>query len=182
MIKDFERIVIDAMIKDGIIPVIGLFQITECILDEYMITYGNMFDNKGKGLRKNSEIRFARRLAGLTLLKLNFERKVNFNDIQAGLVYIISNPSYPDHYKIGMTIELVSRLNTYQTYDPYRKFEVVKYDFVLNRSHIEKQLLEHPDITKEQGEWVLKDNAIKIFERICFHSGIIQKKILVNKK
>ena len=174
IIKEFERKVLISLISDGIIPNTGIFQITEVMLAAYINKYGELFSKKNKGLTRNSEIRFARRLAGLTLLKLNFERKANFNDIYAGLVYMIENPSYPLHYKLGMTIELNARLNTYQTYDPYRRFSIVKYDFVLNRSHIETRLLHHPDIVNEQGEWVLKENAIEIFERICYHSGIPQ--------
>lgn len=162
------------MMNACIIPINGIFQVTESILATYIATYHRLYCTKGIGLRKKNQYRFARRLAGLTMLKLNFERGAKFSDMQAGIVYVISNKSYPLHFKIGMTIELNNRLDTYQTYDPYRNFKVEKYDFVLNRQHIEKQILNHPDITNEQGEWILKENTIDIFERICFYSGIAQ--------
>lgn len=166
-----ERIVINELISDGIIPDTGLCDINENLLSSYIVKYGKLFNKSGKGLLRKNEIRFARRLAGLTLLKLNFERNIKFHQIDAGIVYMIENPVYNNHYKIGMTIDLNSRLDSYQTYDPYKSFKVLKYDFVLNRSHFERRILSHPNITNESGEWVLRENAIEIFELICFRNG-----------
>lgn len=171
MIKEKEQIILIKMIQENIIPYNGLFQITELHLLNYIKLYSNTFSKGGTGLNKISNFRFARKLAGLTLLKVNFERNVKFNQLKSGLVYMIENPQFPDHYKLGMTIELNSRLESYQTYDPYRKFKVTKYDFVLDRSLTEKKLLNHPNILRECGEWVKKENAIKIFEDICFNPG-----------
>jgi hypothetical protein len=168
MIKEFERAVLDKLIKLNVIPFDGIFQIEESHLREYIKMYSELFGKSGNGLKTLSNARFARKLAGLTLLKLNFERNAKFNQLKSGLVYMIENPQFTDHYKLGMTIDLNSRLDSYQTYDPYRNFKVVKYDFVLNRSLTEKNLLNHHDITKECGEWIIKNNAIKIFEKICF--------------
>ena len=49
-----------------------------------------------------------------------------------------------------------------------RRYRVIKYDFVLNRSKIEKLILLNPNIINENGEWIKKENAIEIFEKICF--------------
>lgn len=164
--KDFEKRVIDVMIYEKIIPSTGIFQISQSHLNSYIELYGEIFgkkDNTAKGLRGNQEYKFARKLAGRTLVKLLLDRGAKFNDVLAGMVYMIQNPAYPDHYKIGMTLDVIDRLAQYQTYDPYRKFELVKYNFVLNRKHKEELILNHPDLTSESGEWVLKKNAENVF-------------------
>lgn len=170
-LEEKEQLVLIQMVLDDVIPYNGIFQITEGHLVKYMDYYSKLFGKGTTGLKKKSNSRYARRLAGLTLLKTNFNRNVKFNQLKSGLVYMISNPHYPDHYKLGMTIELKTRLESYQTYDPYRSFEIVKYDFVLDRILTEKKLLKHPDIYKEQGEWIKKNNAIEIFESICFYQN-----------
>jgi hypothetical protein len=65
-----------------------------------------------------------------------------------------------------MCIDVIDRLNSYQTYDPYRKFKIERYGFVLNRRKAESLILYHPDIFNEQGEWVLRENANEIFSQI----------------
>ncbi len=39
-------------------------------------------------------------------------------------VYIISNPQYPDDYKVGIASDVHSRLNSYQTSDPNRNYRL----------------------------------------------------------
>lgn len=178
MLKDFELITIGMLITEKVIPAFDVFQINEIHLYNYIKFYGEIFSTEvcDKKLKTKSNQRFARKLAGLTLLKLNFERGATFSEMQSGIVYVIENEIFQEHYKIGMTIDLKSRLNAYQTYDPLRRFKVKKYDFVLNRVLVEKKILGHPDIFNEQGEWVKKQNALTIFEDICFvtknNSGI----------
>jgi hypothetical protein len=41
-----------------------------------------------------------------------------------------------------------------------------KYNFVLDRRYKEKLILSHPDLTKETGEWVKKENAEDIFLKL----------------
>lgn len=168
MLKDFELLVIGKLIENNIIPSFELFQISETHILEYMRIYGILYSESNNALKSKTNLRYARKLAGLTLLKLNFERKAKFNEIRAGLIYLIENEVYPDYYKVGMTIDLNSRLRSYQTYDPLQRFKVVKYDFVLDRILAEKKILNHPKIFNEDGEWIKKHNAIKIFESICF--------------
>lgn len=168
MIKEFEERVVNILLYDEIIPRQEIFQIKEYHLEKYIETYHDLFGKKNKGVKTNSNFKFARKLAGLTLLKVNYIRGAKFKDMKSGLVYMIENPAFPEHYKVGMTIDLNSRLDSYQTYDPYRRYRVTKYDFVLNRSKIEKLILLNPNIINENGEWIKKENAIEIFEKICF--------------
>lgn len=163
---DFEKRVLDVLMYEEKIPREGVFEIHETHLTSYIETYGNTFNNSGSGLRNKNQYRYARKLAGRTLTKLNFIRGAKFNEIDAGMVYLISNPCFPDHYKVGMCLDIVSRLASYQTYDPLRRFKIEKYNFVLNRRHAEKRILSHPDIFREEGEWIRKSNAVELFSSI----------------
>ncbi len=42
-----------------------------------------------------------------------------------GFIYIITNEQYPDWVKIGITKNLKRRLQTYQTYSPFRNFKIL---------------------------------------------------------
>jgi hypothetical protein len=92
----------------------------------------------------------------------------NVKEQNAGFVYVIENPSFPEHYKIGMTVDLETRLDAYQTYDPYRKFKINRYEFVLNRRHTEKLILNSFGISIENGEWVKRNKVESIFKKITF--------------
>lgn len=167
MIKGKEQNVISILINKEIIPKNSFFQLTEELINEYMNYYQIVFGKSEKGCGRKTNKRFARKIAGLNLLKENLSRGAKFKDMKSGLVYMIENPAFPEHYKIGMTIDLISRLESYQTYDPYRRYKVTKYDFVLDRISTEKNILGHYDIFKENGEWIKKDNAIDIFTNLC---------------
>lgn len=148
------------------IPNTGFFEITHNLVQDYILAYA-ILSERTTGIGKKSNIKFARRLAGLNLLKENLNRGASAKDIAAGHVYLISNPAFPMHYKIGMSIDCHKRLSNYQTYSPYRDFVLEKYDFVYDRVKTEKLLLNHPLLTKESGEWVLKDNAVLIFDDLA---------------
>ncbi len=169
MFSDKELRVLDVLYFEAIVPKDGLFQITEKHLKEFVSLYGNIFSpTKSVNTKSKSNYRYARKLAGLTLLKLNFSRGAKFKDMLSGLVYIIENNVFPEHYKIGMTIDIQDRLASYQTYDPYKGFKIIKYEFVLDRKHSETKLLNHPDIFIESGEWVSRNNAVALFEQIVY--------------
>lgn len=168
MLKQFELDVLNLLIEDKVIPKCGLFQIEEHHLQEYIKAYHFLFGKSNKATKTNSNKRLARRLAGLTLLKLLFSRGAKFNQTKAGLAYLIGNPAFPDHWKIGMTIELENRLASYQTYSPYRDYYIKKYEFVLDRNLVEKTFLNHPNVIKEQGEWVKKEQVEELFEQLVF--------------
>ncbi len=166
MIDEKENLVLERMLSKKILPEKELFEITEYQLSEYVAEYGNAF-GKGNNKLKASNYRYARRLAGRSLIKMNLTRGARFNDIKSGMVYLIENPAFAEHYKIGMTLDVHDRLSAYQTYDPYRQFSLVKYEFVLDKKLTEQRLLGHPDSCRELGEWVKRDRAIELFEKIC---------------
>lgn len=162
---DKEEIIIKYLLEEKVIPS-SKFQITENMLVKYLEAYHLHFGDTYKATGKKNNAKFARRLAGRTLLSLNFDSGVKHTEMNAGLIYLIENPAFPEHYKVGMTINLKQRLGQYQTYDPYRKFKVFKYDFVLDKRNKEKELLNHPDICNELGEWIKKTNAEDLFSKI----------------
>lgn len=166
VMREFETRIIDVMVYENIIPAIGLFQIDEHQLAAYIKLYGEIFGDKKAGLKNRNEYKFARKLAGRTLVRLLLSRGVKINQIRAGMVYMISNKAFPLHYKIGMTMDVIDRLSQYQTYDPYRGFKLEKYNFVLDRRRNESLILQHPNIDNETGEWVLRNNAEEIFLQI----------------
>jgi hypothetical protein len=157
--------VINSLISKGIIPTSGPFDITEDILLQYVLVYKQ--ETGGTGIGKAGNIRYARRLAGLNLLKENLSRGAKASDIKAGHIYLISNPAFIEHYKIGVSFDCHTRLKQYQTYSPYRDFVLEKYDFVLDKFKIEKVLLAHPLLIKESGEWIKKENAKTVFDDLA---------------
>lgn len=159
------KTVINALIKAGKIPAEGAFQVTESLMLDYVFAYKTI--SKGVDVGSNSNVKFARRLAGLNLLKENIDRGVKSSDIKAGHVYLISNPAWPNHYKIGVSYDCHKRLQQYQTYSPFRDFHIEKYDFVLDKLNTERLLLNHPLVVREQGEWVHRHNAKLIFDDIA---------------
>lgn len=161
--KDFELKVIEELIRNKCIPTAGIFQITEQLLSDYIRIYGILNSTKN-GKLNNTNYKFARRLAGRTLVKfLSEDRSAKLVDIRSGLVYMISNPAFPARVKIGMTMDVEKRLAQYQTYDPYRSYKIERYNFVLDRRNKEKQILTSPELMREGGEWVQKVNADSVF-------------------
>lgn len=163
------KITIDTLISEGNIPELGAFEVTEELLKDYFYTYKRLF-TKGEGVSSKTNAKYARRLAGLNLLKENISRNVKASEIKAGHIYLISNPAFPLHYKIGVSYDVHKRLASYQTYSPYRDFVLEKYDFVLDKFNTEKILLSHPLLNKENGEWIRKENAELVFDDLAsFH-------------
>jgi len=69
-------------------------------------------------------------------------------------VYIISHPNYEGEYKVGYAKDVQSRLNSYQTGDPDREYEV-EYEYLTeNYREIEKHIHNTFD---SKGEWVRAD-------------------------
>lgn len=161
-INDKGHYVMLKMQQMGIIPLTGSFEITESLLVQYIEMYGSMF-SRGKGLaNKKQQTLLARKIAGLTLLK-ELRARNAIKDTSAGLVYMISNPVYPEHVKIGMTVDLEQRLNSYQTYDPMRRFKVEHYEFVIDRRLTETKILNSFKVDVEKGEWIKRPSATTIF-------------------
>lgn len=132
--------------QNGNIPKEGIFQITEELIQEYIKIYSIFSQGNGK-----FSFNFARKLAGLTLLKINLARGGTYTTLKAGLVYIITNPAWLDYFKVGMTVDLDDRLKSYQTYSPLKDFKVKKYNFTLDRRSDEKELLK---LAGSTNEWI----------------------------
>ena len=66
-------------------------------------------------------------------------------------VYIISHPSYPGEYKVGVAKDIQSRLNSYQTADPERAFKVEYSKITPYYNSIEKYIHQQFD---NKREWV----------------------------
>lgn len=163
--------IVETMVFLGKIPSFGAFKIDEDLLLCYMDLYNDITKKQGE-YRTKSNMKLARRLAGLNLIVELSDRYVPFDSVDCGLVYLISNPIFEDHYKVGMTLNVEKRLSQYQTYDPLRRFQIVKYDFVLNRRETERRILLHPNSMREEGEWIRKENAIEVYKSIVDRNGV----------
>ncbi len=141
------------------IPKEGMFDITEDLIEKYCLVYEVFSRSVGIGVVKPN---FARKLAGLSLLRYKKSVGGTYKDIKEGIVYVITNPAWLTKLKIGMTIDLDERLKSYQTYSPLRDYKVEKYAFVQDRRAIEKELLNLvPDY---QSEWVDISNKDSIYD------------------
>lgn len=160
------NIIIRELCENNILPK-GQFQIQESHLVEFINTYKRFFSKKKTNILDTANYRFARKMAGVNLLKLLNDRGMKFNECNAGIVYLVSNIAYPKHYKVGMTMDLTRRLNQYQTYDPFKQFKVDHYEFVLDRKFIEKRILNSFNVVVESGEWIIKNQAIDVFFKEC---------------
>lgn len=147
------------MENEGLIPSSGVFEITE----ELLKSYTDVYSRGSKGTAK-FDYSYARKLAGLNLMNCNVSRGATKTKISAGLVYVISNPAWPNKLKIGMTIDLPNRLSSYQVYDPYQLYKVDHYEFVLDRRKVERNLLYTFQVDMDKGEWVTSENAHSIIE------------------
>ena len=160
--------VIRHLVATNIVPASGKFEVTEDVIYAYFFYYRQLGGGVSAGT--NSNVKYARRLAGLNLLKENLSRGVKASEIKAGHIYLISSPAYVDYYKVGVSYDCHTRLAQYQTYSPFRDFRLEKYDFVLDKFLVEKQILSHPLIDRATGEWVKVDNAKLIFDDIAKHN------------
>lgn len=166
-----ELDVLSSLTKLAIVPKTGVFQITENMLQEYVKFYHMLYGKTDAATATKSNRKFARRLAGRTLVHLNAQRGASYRSIKAGLLYLIENPAFIEHYKIGITVDIETRLSQYQTYDPYRSFRVVKYEFVLDKTMTEKEIINSKTSEDGLGEWLLKSNALKLFNEVSQLSG-----------
>lgn len=161
--------IITEMLELGIIPKDIPFEVTEEILNDYYARYCKKYPEKSLN-RKRKDIRYFKKLAGLTLLKLSLSRskpkKTMTNEkplIKSGILYLISNPAFPNYYKIGITQDLDNRLSSYQTYDPHRRFKVEHYKFVNDMKEEEKFILKNYKISLSKGEWIDNEKVKEIF-------------------
>ncbi|AAQ81440.1 hypothetical protein 44RRORF121c [Aeromonas phage 44RR2.8t] len=120
-------------------------------------------------LRKNSsyiksvcsQLNYVRR----SLLNVKYNRLGKASSIREGYVYVLTNPAWPGHFKIGSTISVYDRLATYQSYSPFRDYKIQTYFFTHDRFKTEKQL---HFMFGANGEWVDNtstqlDDVLRIF-------------------
>lgn len=169
----YDDLIFDSLITDGAIPSVGVFSVTEKMKADYIKLYPLFAGNSGN--LKPKEVKFALKLAGLSLLKLNEKRRElslqqksvkSSEKTSSGIVYIVSNPAFEGYYKIGMTKDLNARMKTYQTSDPFKRFKVEHWKVVENARETEKYLLKHHSIELAQGEWASEKNVKEIFNSI----------------
>lgn len=159
-IKEIEQKYDEFLIKEGIT---GMFDITDelCanVYFKYVypttkLAYIDTSDNK---LRKllSTQLNYTR----LSLLRVKYMRNgYKSKGIKEGFVYLITNPAWPDMMKIGSSIDVKSRLNSYQTYSPKRDYKLVRYYF--SRDRFYEEGLYHK-MMPSKNEWCHGDmNAI----------------------
>jgi len=73
--------------------------------------------------------------------------------LSEGFVYVITNPAWPGKVKIGSALDYVSRLNSYQTGDPFRSYALVHVEYFEDRKGAENTI-HHAQLDKRvNGEW-----------------------------
>lgn len=166
-----EEQILNTMITRNIIPNVGIFDVSSEMIDAFYNIHRELFPPKSSKQPSPSDLRYNRKLAGLSLMKLNLNRKVvkNISSKNAvekpkcGIIYLISNPAFPGCYKIGLTQNLDRRLASYQTYDPYKRYKVECYKFVSDIRKEEKRILLKYKVDIINGEWVSNDTLKEIF-------------------
>jgi hypothetical protein len=87
-----------------------------------------------------------------------------------GFVYLVENEMFPGWIKCGMTTNLASRINTYNTNDPLRRFKLISDKKVIDRRLSEKNLIRELGLSASlvNGEWfrIDKDHALNIFQKM----------------
>jgi hypothetical protein len=163
-----STIVIKHLVGLGFVPESGSFTISKELIDLYQLVYKSLYEKNDSQL-KSSNKSYARKLAGVFLMKESLSRdnatKITNKKLKNnnGIIYVVSNPSFPNCYKIGITKNLHKRLQNYQTYDPFRAYKVEHYRFVENAPLVEKQILETLKLNLVKGEWLRGNIAIKYF-------------------
>lgn len=166
--------IIEAMILAGDIPENDPFEITTDLLNKYYQKFVELYADLAntKCQKKPSNIRYYKKLAGLTLMKLSLSRvplegvkAAKTVKLKSGILYLISNPVFPDMFKIGITQDLNARLSQYQTYDPYRRFKVAHYKFVDDMRKTEREILDRYRINILKGEWVDSKKIKEVFTK-----------------
>lgn len=107
----------------------------------------------------------------LSLLRVKYFRNGNSSKgIKEGFVYCITNPAFKGWYKIGSSVDVYDRLNSYQTYSPLRDYKLECYYFSENR--IKEEFSYHKSLNAE-GEWIKGDinSIIKLFKEKKINSA-----------
>lgn len=87
----------------------------------------------------------------------------------SGHVYILANPAWPSHCKIGMALDMKDRVKVFQTGSPYRDYRVVASAYFVDRKEAEAALhqqLRGHRIGKTEWFFVHPDDAAAALRRI----------------
>lgn len=139
------------LLNKGIINASG-FAITKYVIDEYIKAYASLSIKS----HNNFDYRLASKIACMNLVEF---KKANKIPCKEGFAYIVTNPAWPNHYKVGMSKHVKKRVQTYQTYSPYRDYKLEWFGFWFDAQKGEKQLRECFDSISH--EWVIGDNISK---------------------
>lgn len=91
----------------------------------------------------------------LSLLRVKYFRNGNSSKgIKEGFIYCVTNPAFEGWYKIGSTVDVYDRLNTYQSYCPLRDYKLECYYFSDKR--FEEEFSFHKALNAD-GEWIKGD-------------------------
>lgn len=125
-----------------------------------------------------SQIKVDAMLVKIKLLRKKLSENVGLDDKISGVrnskgsgyIYLIENESFDGWIKCGMTTNLSSRLNTYNSNDPLKRYHLLIDKEVIDRRKAELSLIRELQIksTLHNGEWfkIDKNRAIEIFKSI----------------
>lgn len=122
------------------------FSITRELIEEYLKAYAT---TGGGNIGKKLNVVLARKIAAINLVEFKIQHKI---PVKEGFVYVISNPTWPGFYKIGMSTNPKRRLAQYQTYSPHRDYKLEWFGFFFDRREGEKLLISKLD--NYSHEWV----------------------------
>lgn len=145
------------MINLKFLPKEGLFEINEELLQVYRTLY-----NKNLGKVDWVEADNARKYAGLSLLAIKYSRGSKIRNTKEGFVYFITNPAWPNKVKVGLTGNYIKRLANYQTYDPYRSYKLIGWEFVTSKQDAELLILNKFQLDTDKGEWITYEDYLEL--------------------
>jgi len=90
------------------------------------------------------------------ILGLMYDKNKSARSIKQGYVYAVHNPSWGEHVKVGCSIDVYDRLNVYQSYSPFRDYELIGYVYSEDKFKLEKEI--HRKFNRN-GEWVETDRT-----------------------
>jgi hypothetical protein len=127
-------------------------------------------DNKANAIWK--EVKKRRRelmlAVGIEIDDTTFKVKGLQNLLKTGVIYLVEHELYPGWIKCGMTVNMNTRLKTYNCSDPLKRFKFVTSKVVEDRRKAELMLINNLKAKSDlqSGEWfrISKDEALKIFD------------------
>lgn len=102
--------------------------------------------------------------------------------IKAGYVYAICNPAQGDWIKVGSAIDVIDRLNSYQTSSPLRDYSLIDYYYVDDRKN--EEYLIHA-LYDRNSEWCkVSEEDIKLLfkQKKKSHNIVVPDRLLYAAK